>query len=1342
VNTAVVPALANNSPVCEGASLDFTCTNGVTWSWTGPNGFTSTQQNPSINPATPAATGTYSISLVDANGCVGTGTISATVNALPVVTVNSPAICNGQAIANMTAGGASTYSWSAGTSPSTGANVIATPTSTTSYTVTGTDVNGCVDTAVATVTVYPLPVITVSNTGPYCVNATIQLDATGGTTYAWTGPNGFTSSLANPTITPATTAEAGQYDVTVTDANGCVATGSTTVVVNTALVPALANNSPICEGASLDFTCTNGVTWSWTGPNGFTSTQQNPSINPATPAATGTYSISLVDANGCVGTGTISATVNALPVVTVNSPAICNGQAVANMTASGASTYSWSAGTSPSTGANVIATPTSTTSYTVTGTDVNGCVDTAVATVTVYPLPVITVSNTGPYCVNATIQLDATGGTTYAWTGPNGFTSSLSNPTITPATTAEAGQYDVTVTDANGCVSTGATTVTINTALVPLLINNSPICEGASLDLSCSNGVTWSWAGPNGFTSTLQSPSINPATPAATGTYTVSVIDPNGCVGVDSVAVVVNALPIVTVNSAAICSTQAIAGLTANGAMNYSWSAGTIPSTGASVSADPATTTSYTVTGTDANGCVDTSVAVVTVYTLPPLTVTSTAICPGFTASLTASGASTYNWSLGTTPSTGATVSASPASTSTYTVTGTDVNGCTATAVATVTVNAQLTVSAGVDDTICFGNNIVLNATGGPAGTTYTWTPGPLSGASQTIPASATTTYTLNAVDPFGCAGSDSVTITVPPQLVLNAAGFAATCNGMCNGQLVVLPNPSSGAFANYSYLWQNGGATTPSVLNVCAGTYTVTVTDLAGCTATTTATVTEPSAVTESVTGITPASCNGICDGSATVTLSGGTAPYTYTWSNGNTTNNPADLCAGTNTCDWQDANGCAGTATVTITEPAVITASITPVSTICIGQSASLSAVANGGNGGYTYNWSAGTTPNNTAIVTASPTVTTAYTVTVSDVNNCAPVTATLIVMVNPPLSVAASNDVALCIGQTANMSATGNGGNGSYTYAWASGTTPGIGANVSATPTVTTTYTVTVTDGCGTPAATDVITVTVNSLPVLSITASEPNGCAPVCATFTANSPAPLSTVNWTFSNGVTDNGTTTSEICFNDPGVIGASIVATDANGCQNTFSNNAVVTVYAVPDAEFAYDPQPASEANPLITFTDQSSGATISSWFWNFGNAGDSSSTLQNPTFDFGVAGNYDVWLTVTSDNGCVDSTVHTIVIDPEFILYVPNAFSPNDDGNNDTFFPKGIGVDTDEYKMWIYDRWGNMIFTSDEWSKGWDGKVQGHDEVVQQDVYVWKIKLKTWNGEKKSYVGHVTVVK
>lgn len=318
----------------------------------------------------------------------------------------------------------------------------------------------------------------------------------------------------------------------------------------------------------------------------------------------------------------------------------------------------------------------------------------------------------------------------------------------------------------------------------------------------------------------------------------------------------------------------------------------------------------------------------------------------------------------------------------------------------------------------------------------------------------------------------------------------------------------------------------------------------------------------------------------------------------------------------------------------------------------------------------------------------------------------------------------------------------GDGTYTYSWATGTTPVTGNLVSVTPTVTTIYTVTVTDGCGTPSATDVVTINVNSLPVLNITTNVQSGCPPLCVNFTlTNLPAPTTSA-WQFTSGQTLTNTSTTNICFQTNATIGATVIVTDINGCQNSFTNNSLVTINPLPQPAFSFAPQNTTAANPIINFTDLSTGATISNWLWNFGDAANSTSSQQNSLFDYGTAGTFNVTLITTSSSGCVDSVSQLVFIDGEFAIYVPNAFTPDADGQNDVFIPMGLGILSTDYHLYIFDRWGNTIFESTELNVGWNGKTKDNADYVQTDVYVWKIDLRMWNGTKKSLVGHVTAVK
>ena len=400
-----------------------------------------------------------------------------------------------------------------------------------------------------------------SNGGPYCEGATIQLstDTVSGATYAWTGPNGFTSALQNPTRANAAIADAGTYSVTVT-VDGCTSdAGTTNVVVNPIPATPTANNGgPYCAGATIGLTTpfVSGANYAWTGPNGFTSSQQNPTRSNATTADAGTYSVTIT-VNGCTSAaGATNVAVNPIPATPTasNGGPYCAGATISLSTPTVAgATYAW---TGPNGFTSALQNPTranATTAdagtYSITIT-VNGCTSAAGTTnVVVNPTPATpTASNGGPYCAGGTISLSTPfiSGATYAWTGPNGFTSSQQNPTRSNATTADAGTYSVTIT-VNGCTSAaGTTNVVVNPIpATPTASNGGPYCAGATISLSTPTvaGATYAWTGPNGFTSALQNPTRTNATTADAGTYSLTVTV-NGCTSAAGTTnVVVNPTP-------------------------------------------------------------------------------------------------------------------------------------------------------------------------------------------------------------------------------------------------------------------------------------------------------------------------------------------------------------------------------------------------------------------------------------------------------------------------------------------------------------------------------------------------------------------------------------------------------------------------------------------------------------------------------------------------------------------------------------------------------------------------------------------------------------------------------
>jgi gliding motility-associated-like protein len=667
-----------------------------------------------------------------------------------------------------------------------------------------------------------------------------------------------------------------------------------------------------------------------------------------------------------------------------------------------------------------------------------------------------------------------------------------------------------------------------------------------------------------------------------------------------------------------------------------------------------------------------------------------------------------------------------------YTCMVTDSNGCTASATVTITEPPPLAIVASQVDLLCNGvcnGSATVSVSGGTPPYTYAWSSG---GSGSTESGLCAGNYSCTVTDFNGCTLTQTFTISEPTLLTVASAGFNVSCYGVCDGQIVAIP---SGGTPVYSFSWSTG-CTNPSCNNICAGTYNVTVTDQNGCTATSSATVTEPAPIVIATSTI-DAHCS-LADGSAFTTYSGGTGTLTPVWYSpatpGDSLNN---VVAGSYYVVVTDGNGCDDTANVTINNiPGVVASpgTITPVS--CFGGNNGAAAVTvTGGTGTITYSWScSSSTTNSAANLVAGP-----CSVLVTDSAGCTS-TVNLTITEPPDLTITATaTPGSICAGQTSNLVGTGAGGTPAYSYAWAPG--PLAGPNQTVAPVATTTYTVIVSDGNGCTDSTSV-TVTVNPNPVAILSGDSLQGCAPHCVNFTDNSTGTITQWSWDFGDGSPLSTSQNPSHCYTTSGTYTVTLTVTTASGCTSTIVMPNYVQVFANPVAEFSASPQPTTELNPTIYFTDQSTGA--STWFWSFGDLSvpPSSSTLQDPSFTYPGPGCFDVVLTVTTANGCVDAITHEVCIDPDVTLFVPNAFTPNDDGINDMFFPQGVGMDPDHFEMWIFDRWGNMIFYTDDFAKGWDGMVQGHSNPCQQDVYVWKIKAADMLGNKHNLIGHVTLVR
>lgn len=1245
--TVVPPANINTSgdeTICIGDNTTLSASGGVSYSWTPTNTLVgATSANPIASPTT---TTTYSLTVEDGNGCFIDTTLTVTVAPLPTIDAGADvSICFGDTTQLLASGGSS-YVWSpVGSLTGAGsASPLAHPTATTTYTVIGTDANGCSNVDSVTVTVNTLANGSFSPDTAICIGESVTLSASGFSQYQW--KPGFTLSCTNCATTVATPTATTNYTVVVTDQNGCVDSGSVRVTVNQLPVIVTGPDQTICVGDSaiISATLSSPQSYSWTPA----ASLSDPTIrNPwASPTSTTTYTVEATNTNGCVNTNTVTVNVNPLPTITTSfsSITICEGD-TAQLSASGGVSYQWSPGATLSctTCPDPVASPLLNTVYTVAVTDANGCTNRDSVEVNVNVLqPGNFIADTA-ICIGESVTLFANGFTTYNWYPNTNLTcTTCPNPVATPTATTT---YFAAVEDANGCQDTGSVVITVNQLPTPTIsVGDDSLCIGTSTNIVATGGVQYDWTPSAG----LSDPQIaNPiATPTATTDYTVLVTDANGCQNTTSQLITVLPLPTVTINSASpyVCkydSTQ----LTATGGVSYSWgpTASLTCSTCPDPEAFPLVTTMYTVEVTDQFGCVNEDSIEILVNSAAGNISPDTSICIGGAANLTIGGGVSYNWypAVDLSCTNCPTPVATPTATQTYNVEVTDANGCRDTADVTVTVNPLPTVSAGQDVTICESESAQLNAVA-PTATSFSWSPAialnnstianPLATPTNTI------TYTVTVEDVNTCVNTDDVTVTVNQRPNTNAGNDVAICLGdsvdlQASGAISYNWNPGSGLSCN--------NCPDPTAFPTSTTTYTVTGTAANGCTREDQITVTVNSLPTVAVT---PSST--ICIGDdIQLVASGGVS---YQWSPAtdlSCTNCPNPIATPTTTTTYTvvafNAAGCSDetTTTVTVASPAAIT--VSSDTTVCPDEPVQLSA-----SGGVTYNWTPqnnGMVGGNTATPTLSVTQNQVYTLTVLDNNGCE-IIETLEIGVFVPADPQATTSVdSICFGESVTL-----GSSNGVTYSWlpdASLDIPSV-PNPVATPDVTTTYTIEIIDANGCP-NTDEVTVTVIQLPNVD--------AGPDISLYAASRAVLEATgaVSYVWSPNIWIQDTTVARTFIFPEDTITYYVIGTDAFGCWNIDS----VNVYVLPTPKF-----------------------------------------------------------------------------------FVPNAFTPDGDGQNDLFriqYAENFLLES----LQIFNRWGQVVFSTEDIGEAWDGRLSNGDPLPT-GTYIYIIRGTDEIGAPLYRQGNITLMR
>ncbi len=1216
----------------------------------------------------------------------------------PTLTTTSQTLCAGQT-ATLVASGATTYTWNTGSNSST---INPTPAATTVYTVIGAS-GTCSAQTTATVTVNSGGAITV-NSATICSGQTATLVASGATTYTWnTGSN---SSTINPTPIATTI-----YTVNGSIGAGCNLTNTATVsVIST---PTLSvTSASICSGQTATLVASGATTYTWnTGSNSAT-------INP-TPVTTTTFSV--VGANGtCSASATVSVTVGSI-ALTATSQTLCAGQ-TATLVASGATTYTWNTG---SNSATINPAPAATTIYTVIGAS-GTCSASTTATVSVISTPALSVTSAS-ICSGQTATLVASGATTYTWnTGSNSatinptpvattvYTVTGSNGTCSTSAIASVtvGSITLTATSQTICagltatiVASGATTYSWNTGSISATINPTPaattvytvIGANGTCSASTTATVTINASGAiavnstticSGQTATLSAGAASSYTwntgqntqnivvnPLTTTIYTINATLGAGCNASNTATVTVNTNPTVTVNNASICVGQT-ATLNAVGAISYVWYDGSIA---ASNTVSPITTTSYSVVGSS-NGCTNSATANVVVTPNPTVSATSVSICAGQTASLTGLGATTYTWDPSGANTVGATFTASPAGTTVYNLLG-STNGCASSATVSVSVGSNLSVSAN-NATICSGQSASLNASS--TATNYSWSTGATTNSIIVNPI-VNTTYTVNG-NSAGCTGSTTATVFVTTTPVIPNYNQA-----ICVGETTTLT-----AVGATSYVWNTGSTATVIIVNPTITTSYTLIGANGSCTMSANYNITVNSLPTISTNSAT------ICNGaSTTLTANGATS---YTWIPLGTISNTISVnpASNTNYTVIGSIGSCTNIATASVVVTNGGTVAVTGA-TVCNGQNATIGTSAVGS----AYLWDNGAT---TQSITVAPNTTTSYSVQVT-LGGCVLTGSTTVGITSAPTINAIG--ASICAGQTATLSASG-----ATNYTWMPGNL--TGNNITVNPNTTTNYIVSsYNNGCTSTATTQ---VQVNTKPSLTLTPSTPIVCPNTPITFIATGATSYDWFvdgNYQFGNPLIIAPSKTSVIS-----VIGSN------GGCTASLVTTAYVsTLNAAFNAESNYVDYPGS-----LSFTNTSTG--YNTIYWDFGN-GQTSATNNNIAL-YEYPGKYLVTLLAHDTLGCTDTTFYVIEAgcgNGDF--FIPNTFTPNQDGLNDTFKIFG-GTCLTKFSGAIFDRWGHEVFKFKNITDVWDGKVKGID--IEIGTYNYLINYTLYNGKQFSKTGVITV--
>ncbi|MCR6641271.1 MAG: gliding motility-associated C-terminal domain-containing protein, partial [Sporocytophaga sp.] len=1279
ININGQPTVSVTTPaaVCAPATIDL----GTLVSGAASYSYFSDASATTASPQVVSASGTYYIVGSNGAGCTDTASVVININGQPTVSVTTPAAVCAPATIDLgtLVSGAASYSYFSDASATTASPQVVSASGT--YYIVGSNGAGCTDTASVVININGQPTVSVTTPAAVCAPATIDL----GTLVSGAASYSYFSDASATTASPQVVSASGTYYIVGSNGAGCTDTASVVVIINGQPTVSVTTPAAVCAPATIDL----GTLVSGAASYSYFSDASATTASPQVVSTSGTYYIVGSNGAGCTDTASVVININGQPTVSVTTPAAVCAPATIDLgtLVSGAASYSYFSDASATTASPQVVSASGT--YYIVGSNGVGCTDTASVVININGQPTVSVTTPAAVCAPATIDL----GTLVSGAASYSYFSDASATTVSPQVVSASGTYYIVGSNGVGCTDTASVVININGQPTVSVTTPATVCAPATIDL----GTLVSGAASYSYFSDASATTVSPQVVSASGTYYIVGSNGVGCTDTASVVININGQPTVSVTTpAAVCAPATIdLGTLVSGAASYSYFSDASATT-ASPQVVSASGTYYIV-GSNGVGCTDTASVAVVINGQPTVSVTTPApVCAPATINLGSlvSGAASYSYfsNSGATVASSQVVSAS----GTYYIVGTNGAGCTDTASVSVVINTQPTVAVSVPAAVCAPATIDLGTlVSGAASYSYFSDASATTASPQVVSTSGT--YYIVGSNGAGCTDTASVVININGQPTVSVTTPAA----VCAPATIDLGTLVSGA-ASYSY-FSDASATTASPQVVSAsGTYYIVGSNGAGCTDTVSVVININGQPTVSVT--TPAA---VC-APATIdlgTLVSGAASYSYFSDASATTASPQVVSAsGTYYIVGSNGVGCTDTASVAVVINGQPTVSVTTPAAVCAPATIDLGTLVSGA-ASYSYFSDASATTASPQVVSTSGT----YYIVGSNGAGCTD-TASVVININGQPTVSVTTPAAVCAPATIDLGTLVSGA-ASYSYFSNSGATVASSQVVSTSGT----YYIVGTNiaGC---ADTVSVNVEINPLPVVVGNNQNVCGSGPIDLTdpkVTIGSSTGLIYSYWT-------NAAAT--IPVGDPKAVSTGtyyIEGTSQEGCKAI--QQVTVTVSPLPvinmPSEFTFCPL----TDPV--FEIEAKGTGGDTYLWTPGNVASKILPVTEP-------GVYQLTLINSLTTCSVQKEVKVIEeCAPE--VFFPNVFTPNGDGKDDVY--QIFGHHVENFNITIFNRWGEIIFQSNDLEKSWDGYYL--DKIMEQGVYPWTV---TYEGSGKYKVPHV----